>query len=198
MANAMHRGTKTDAALARRHRWLGLALAGVVGLMIGLSFAAVPLYRMFCEVTGYGGTTQRASSAPAEVLDREITVAFDANVSSALDWDFVPEQPEIRLRIGENKLAFYRIVNRSDKTLTGTATFNVTPEIAGAYFNKLECFCFQEQTLGPGQSAELPVSFFIDPAIVQDRDAKRIDRITLSYTFFKTAKTAAAKSQSAP
>jgi cytochrome c oxidase assembly protein subunit 11 len=156
--------------------------------MVGTSFAAVPLYRMFCQVTGYGGTTQRAKAPSSAVIDRTMTVRFDSNISSSLDWSFRPVQREVQLKLGENSLAFYRAVNRSDKNLTGSATFNVTPEIAGSYFNKIECFCFTEQTLAAGQEVDMPVSFFIDPAILNDPDAKHIEEITLSYTFFKVEK----------
>ncbi|MEJ2228592.1 MAG: cytochrome c oxidase assembly protein [Alphaproteobacteria bacterium] len=169
-------------ALSKR---FGLWLFLLPVAMLGLSFAAVPFYRMFCQVTGYNGTTQRAAAAPTRVLDRTVTVRFDANISPALDWDFQPEQREIRLKIGENKLAFFRAINRSDKPLTGTATFNVTPEAVGGYFNKIQCFCFTRQTLAPGETAEMPVSFFIDPAIMDDPDARDFTEITLSYTFFK-------------
>lgn len=169
----------------KRHAAVVLPLVLLVAAMTGLSFAAVPLYRLFCQVTGYGGTTQRAASAPVEASDKTITVRFDANVSSELGWDFRPEQREITLKIGENSLAFYRATNATGAPLTGTATFNVTPEIAGGYFNKIECFCFAEQKLAPGQSAEFPVSFFVDPAILSDPDARHIGEITLSYTFFK-------------
>lgn len=168
-----------------RHAPVVLPLLLLVAGMTGLSFAAAPLYRLFCEATGYGGTTQRAASAPAEVSEKTVTVHFDANVSSGLGWDFRPEQRAMTLKIGENSLAFYRATNATGAPLTGTATFNVTPEIAGGYFNKIECFCFTEQRLEPGQSAEFPVSFFIDPAILADPDARHIGEITLSYTFFK-------------
>ncbi len=169
---------------------LGLLVVG----MTGLSFAAVPLYQMFCQITGYGGTTQRATAVPTTSTDRAITVRFDSNVGPGLPWAFQPETREIKLNIGENRLGFFRVQNTSDKATTGTATFNVTPEGAGAYFSKVECFCFLEQTLEPGQSAELPVSFFIDPAILDDKDASKIQEITLSYTFFPTAKSAAVAS----
>ncbi len=165
--------------------WLGL----IVASMTGLSFAAVPLYQMFCSTTGYGGTTRRAS-ASAQVVDRPIMVRFDANVSSALNWDFRPVQRELTVKIGQNTLAFFKATNNSNITLTGTATFNVTPEIAGSYFDKVQCFCFTEQTLAPGESADFPVSFFVDPAILQDPDAKNLEEITLSYTFFRTNKDA--------
>lgn len=167
---------------------LAFGLLFIVAGMVGLSFAAVPLYRMFCQVTGYGGTTQRVEAASGNVLDRVIRVRFDANVSSGLKWTFRPAQNTIDLKIGETVLAFYEAVNRTDKPLTGSATFNVTPEIAGSYFSKVECFCFTEQTLQAGARADMPVSFYIDPAIMDDPDAKRIEEITLSYTFFKVDK----------
>lgn len=162
----------------------------LVSAMTGLSFAAVPLYRLFCQVTGYGGTTQRAAEAPDTVIDRFVTVRLDANVAPGLAWAFQPETREIRLKIGENKLGFYRVANLSQQVTKGTATFNVTPEIVGSYFSKIECFCFQEQSLEAGQTAELPVSFFIDPAILDDKDAKSVTEITLSYTFFPLTKNA--------
>jgi cytochrome c oxidase assembly protein subunit 11 len=178
----------SKAAANRANTRVLVSLVLLVGAMTGLSFAAVPLYRLFCATTGYGGTTQRADAAPHEAAQRKITVRFDANVSSALKWNFAPEQREVTLRIGENALAFYRATNASSQPLTGTATFNVTPEIAGSYFNKIECFCFTEQTLAPGQTADFPVSFFVDPAILNDPDAKHIEEITLSYTFFRANK----------
>jgi cytochrome c oxidase assembly protein subunit 11 len=167
---------------------LAAALLALTAVMVGLSFAAVPLYRLFCQATGYDGTTRRVEAASAKTLDREIIVRFDANVSSALGWTFQPAQREMRLKIGENALAFYTAANMTATPLTGTATFNVTPEIAGSFFSKVECFCFTEQRLAPGQKADLPVSFFIDPAIADDPDAKGIQEITLSYTFFKANK----------
>ncbi len=169
---------------AASHGRLAAQLAFVVFVMVGLTFAAVPLYRIFCEQTGYGGTTQRASQAPAQVSDREMTVRFDANVAPGLPWSFRPEVNEIKLKIGENKLAFFRATNLSDKPTSGTATFNVTPEATGSYFSKIQCFCFQEQTLKPGESVEMPVSFFIDPSILNDKEANIFGEITLSYTFF--------------
>jgi cytochrome c oxidase assembly protein subunit 11 len=176
------------AAANRANTRILVSLVLLVGAMTGLSFAAVPLYRLFCATTGYGGTTQRADAASHAVSERKITVRFDANVSSGLHWKFAPEQREVTLRIGENALAFYRATNASGQPLTGTATFNVTPEIAGSYFNKVECFCFTEQTLAPGQTADFPVSFFVDPAILSDPDAKNLEEITLSYTFFRANK----------
>jgi cytochrome c oxidase assembly protein subunit 11 len=171
-----------------RHRRVVLPLVLLVSAMTGLSFASVPLYRLFCEATGYGGATMRTAAPSQDVREESITVRFDANTSSELSWDFHPAQREVTLKIGENSLAFYRAVNRGDKALTGTATFNVTPEIAGSYFNKIECFCFTEQTIAPGESADFPVSFFVDPAILADPDAKNLKEITLSYTFFRVKK----------
>ncbi|MDX2263611.1 MAG: cytochrome c oxidase assembly protein [Hyphomicrobiales bacterium] len=162
--------------------WL---VALVVG-MTALSFAAVPLYRLFCQVTGYGGTTQRAEAAPGVTADRVIRVRFDANVAPGLPWAFHPEMREIDVKVGESKLGFYRVVSQADHATVGTASFNVTPEIAGKYFAKIECFCFQEQRLEGRASAEMPVSFYVDPAIMDDRDAAGLTDITLSYTFFAT------------
>jgi cytochrome c oxidase assembly protein subunit 11 len=137
-------------------------------------------------VTGYGGYTQRAESPPAQATQETVTIRLDTNTAPGLGWRFKAEETLISIKIGENRLAIFRAENRSGETVTGTATFNVTPEIAGAYFNKIECFCFQEQTLAPGESMEFPVSFFVDPSILEDRDAKWVREITLSYTFFRT------------
>lgn len=167
-----------------RHATVALACAGLVVFMVGAAYAAVPLYQLFCQVTGFAGTTQRAAKPANRVLDRTVTVRFDANVGPGLPWDFAPVEPRQTLRIGENGLASYRVTNTSDRAIVGTATFNVTPEQAGIYFNKLACFCFTEQRLEPGQSVDMPVSYFIDPAIVDDPDASRIGTITLSYTFY--------------
>ncbi len=175
---------ETAALLARRHRRVGAWAASGAAAMLALAFASVPLYRMFCQVTGYAGTTQKASKSSAVVLDRRITVRFDATVSPGLDWTVQPVQATQTIRIGETSLAHYRATNNSNKTLVGTASFNVSPDQSGAYFNKLECFCFTEQRLEPGQSVDMPVSFFVDPAMVADKDAGHIGMITLSYTFF--------------
>jgi cytochrome c oxidase assembly protein subunit 11 len=144
----------------------------------------VPLYRIFCQVTGFAGTTQRADTMPDQVLDRSIKVRFDANVAKSMPWKFHPVQNEVDVKIGESTLAFYEAENLSGKPVRGTATFNVTPEAAGYYFNKIECFCFTEQILKPGQRVDMPVNFFIDPEIAKDPDARKITEITLSYTFF--------------
>ncbi len=173
---------KTD--MGRRNAKVAGSSALFACVMLGLAFASVPLYQMFCQVTGFAGTTQRAAKAPDSVLDKTVIVRFDANTSSELSWKFKPVQTKVNVRLGEQTLAFYRATNTSDKPVTGTATFNVAPEAAGAYFNKLECFCFTEQTLQPGESVEMPVSFFVDPVMAKDRSARSITQITLSYTFY--------------
>lgn len=175
------------------HKKVAGILFGVAFAMLGAAYAAVPLYKIFCQVTGYGGTTQRAEAASDIVLNRKMDVRFDANTNSNLPWTFKPVQRKITLKIGETKLAFYRATNNSKETVTGTASFNVSPEIAGSYFNKIACFCFTEQTLKPGETVDMPVSFFIDPEIVKDPDAKVLSEITLSYTFYPSAKQKSAK-----
>ncbi len=165
------------------HRVAALCASLAFG-MIGLAYASVPLYRLFCQVTGFAGTTQRAERPSTEVLDRIVTVRFDANVGSGLAWRFVPVVNTMDVKIGENALAFYKVTNMSKQPLVGSATFNVTPDQAGGFFNKVECFCFTEQLLQPGETVEMPVSFFIDPAIMKDMDGAKIRDITLSYTFY--------------
>jgi cytochrome c oxidase assembly protein subunit 11 len=181
------------AGVPHRNRRTGLMLFTIVLGMVALAFASVPLYRLFCEVTGFGGTPQRveASAAPAAQSERVVTVRFNADVNSGLPWSFQPAQRSIEVKIGEQALAFYRATNHADRPVTGTATFNVTPDKAGAYFAKIECFCFTEQTLEPGQSVEMPVTFYVDPAMLQDRGLDDVDTITLSYTFFRAADDAA-------
>jgi cytochrome c oxidase assembly protein subunit 11 len=176
----------------RRNAMTVLLSLGVAVGMVGLAYASVPLYRLFCQVTGFGGATQKAEQAPAAVPGTAITVRLDANVNSALPWRFAPEQPQVRLALGETVTMLYRAENLSDQSIVGTATFNVTPLSAGQYFDKIQCFCFQEQRLAPGQSAELPVTFFVDPAILADPETKDIQTITLSYTFFRAADQGAA------
>jgi cytochrome c oxidase assembly protein subunit 11 len=171
-----------------RHGPVALLLVGLVACMTGLAFAAVPLYRLFCQVTGYGGVPQRAEQAPGEILDRTIRVRFDANVDRALPWSFAPVERVIEVKIGETGLAFFRATNDSEAPVAGTAVFNVVPELAARYFAKIECFCFKEQTLQPGASIEMPVSFFVDPKIIEDEDTRNIEEITLSYTFYRTGK----------
>ncbi len=159
----------------------------VVSLMVGLSYAAVPLYDLFCRATGYAGTPQRASSAPTDISEQTITIRFDANVDPGLNWSFQPKARTAVVRIGENRLAFYEAHNRDAEPVTGHATFNVVPERAGRYFTKIACFCFTEQRLEAGASVEMPVSYFVDPAILKDREIGDLDEITLSYTFFRSA-----------
>ena len=179
--------TPSETSEPRDKRGLvALVLAGVVAGMVGLSFAAVPLYRMFCQVTGFGGTPQVAEVAPSTILDRTIKVRFDTNVDKDLPWEFKSEQRAIDVRIGESALVFFKAENPTNKPVSGTAGFNVAPEAAGRYFAKIECFCFQQQTLAAGQSIEMPVTFFVDPKIVEDESAKNIEEITLSYTFYRS------------
>lgn len=160
-------------------------VAGAAALgMAGLSFAAVPLYELFCQVTGYGGATQRATAAAARVLDREIEVQFDTNVAPGLPVRFAARQSAQRLRIGETGLAFFEVENLSNHPVTAVATFNVAPHAAGVFFQKLQCFCFSDRTLAPGETASLPVLYFVDPEIADNPDTRGIAQITLSYTYF--------------
>jgi cytochrome c oxidase assembly protein subunit 11 len=172
------------ATLETRKRVTVLALVGILAVMAGLTYESRTLYAWFCRVTGYGGTTQQAERAPDRVLDRVVTVRFNADIASDLPWRFAPVQREVKVKVGEETLAFYRATNTGQAPVTGTATFNVVPAKAGPYFSKIDCFCFREQTLAPGESAELPVSFFVDPAIANERGLDDVDVITLSYTFF--------------
>jgi cytochrome c oxidase assembly protein subunit 11 len=169
-----------------RNRTVVFLSLGVIVAMFGLVAASVPLYRLFCQVTGFGGTTQRAEAASETVSDRSITVRFNADVNSRLPWRFHPAQRDLTLAIGESGLAFYQATNLSARTITGTATFNVTPFKAGPYFNKIQCFCFSEQTLKPGETVDMPVTFFVDPAILDDPNLADVHTITLSYTFFES------------
>ena len=168
---------------------LGVFVAG----MGGLAYASVPLYEIFCRVTGYGGTTQVAAIESDQVIDRVMKIRFDSNVNPALGWAFDPVLKSMELKVGENALAFYQAENQSDETIVGTATFNVTPDKAGLFFNKVDCFCFTEQVLKPGQKVDMPVTFFIDPSIVEDPNLDDVTTITLSYTFFRSQDQSAAK-----
>ncbi|MBP1883025.1 cytochrome c oxidase assembly protein [Sinorhizobium mexicanum] len=161
---------------------VGTCIAFVAG-MVGMAYAAVPLYDMFCRVTGYNGTTQRVEQASDVILDEKVKITFDAN-TSGLPWEFKPVQRDIDVRIGETVQVSYRAKNLSSKPTTGQATFNVTPMAAGAYFNKVQCFCFTETTLQPGEEMEMPVVFFVDPEIVKTVETKGIKTLTLSYTFY--------------
>lgn len=171
---------------ARNRKMLG-GIALVAVSMIGVSYAAVPLYQLFCQVTGFGGTTQVAETGDVEVIERTVQIRFAANTNRGLAWEFRPLQTKQNLRIGEQGLAFYEAVNLSDKPVTGMATYNVAPHKAGEYFAKMECFCFTEQTLMPGQRVEMPVVYFVDPLIAEDRNLDDVKEIVLSYTFFEKA-----------
>jgi cytochrome c oxidase assembly protein subunit 11 len=161
-------------------------LAGVALVMVSLSFAAVPFYDWFCRTTGYGGTTGVAETGSDVILDRTINVRFDASVESGMPWEFTPVERQMTLRIGETGLAFYEAYNPTDRVVAGTASYNVTPDAAGAYFEKIACFCFEMQVLQPGERVQMPVTFFVDPAIVTGRDGQYVKEITLSYTFHET------------
>jgi cytochrome c oxidase assembly protein subunit 11 len=160
-----------------------LAVAGVC-LMVGGAYAAVPFYKAFCQATGFGGTTQRALKAPDKASEQTITVRFDANISSALGWNFQARQTQMTVKIGEQYIAYFDAKNISSHDNTGSAVYNVTPPTAGQFFDKIQCFCFTKHTLKPGESAEFPVTFFVDPAILDDADGRGIKEITLSYTFY--------------
>jgi cytochrome c oxidase assembly protein subunit 11 len=180
--------------LKSRKAGTAMILGGLVCGMIGVSFAAVPLYRVFCEATGYNGTTQRAAAAPGAAVSAEtITVRFDASTSPELPWEFRPVQSAVTVHPGEQAVIAYRAVNKSQEPVTGTATFNVTPYKAGIYFNKVQCFCFSEQHLEPGQSADLAVAFFVDPDMLKDADTRDVKTITLSYTMFRAKGEAASQ-----
>jgi cytochrome c oxidase assembly protein subunit 11 len=175
------------------NRRLGLILLGVVGLMVGASFASVPFYRLFCQLTGYGGTPRIAVGAQAASLPpggRIVTVRFNTDVADGLPWKFRPLQQSIDLRLGESGLALFEARNLTDQPISGLATFNVTPDKAGQYFIKTQCFCLTTQTLGPGQRADMPVSFQIDPKLGTDPLTEDVKTITLSYTFFRSKENA--------
>ncbi|MFV0493004.1 MAG: cytochrome c oxidase assembly protein [Pseudorhodobacter sp.] len=163
-----------------------LQLLGVAVLMASLSFVAVPFYNWFCRVTGFGGTTATAAVASEEILEQTIIVRFDASLERGMPWEFKPKLREMTMRIGETGLAFYEAYNPTDRPVAGTASYNVAPYAAGGYFTKIDCFCFTEQVLQPGERVDMPVSFYVDPEIVTDREAKHVKVITLSYTFHET------------
>lgn len=178
----------------RKTRTALLAAFGALA-MLGLGFAAVPLYQLFCQVTGFGGTTQRASasdaaSAAQASTGQTISIRFDGNTASDVPWSFRPEQPTDTVVIGQRDMAIYLAKNNSDERITGTATFNVEPEQAGAYFNKIQCFCFTEQTLEPGEEVRMPVLYYVDPAALDDPNMKGVEQITLSYTFHRSKESA--------
>jgi len=191
----------SEAARAqRRHRngAIVLLLVSVVAGMVGLSFASVPLYRMFCQATGLGGTTQRAVTAPTKAAEAVVTVRFDAETAPDLDWEFRPLQSMVTVHPGEQRQIFFRAVNKTASPVTGSATYNVTPAKAGIYFDKLQCFCFNEQFLAPGESRDIGVVFFVDPDILTDPNTSDVRTITLSYTMFRAHQPARPTASAAP
>ncbi len=169
----------------RRHMLTAAACGVFVAAMVGAAYAAVPLYNWFCRTTGFAGTTQVSHEAPAHVLGRTIAVRFDSNVAAGLPWKFEPEQNEIKLRIGEVATVHYKVINQAARTITAQASYNVSPPQIGAYFDKINCFCFTQQTMKPGETREMTVVFYVDPAIVKDHEQDTLDTITLSYTFYR-------------
>ncbi len=174
------------ASTQTKNRRAALMLSVFAAGMVGLAFASVPLYQLFCQVTGYGGTPQINAAASDVVSEQLIDVRFDANTNNSLPWKFKPVQNKMTVKLGEAKLAFYQARNTSDETITGTAVFNVTPHKAGPYFSKIDCFCFTEQTLKPGQAIDMPVEFYVDPEIFTNPNTKDVKAITLSYTFYRS------------
>ena len=170
--------------LQRKMNRTAFACVGVVVGMVGLAYASVPLYDLFCKVTGFGGTPIVRDENGSEVMNRTIAVRFDSNVAPGLNWRFSPEKPEVKVKLGETTTIYYKVTNAGDKPSTGIATYNVQPDLAGTYFSKLECFCFTEQTLQPGETLESAVVFYVDPRLVQDNDVKDLTSLTLSYTYF--------------
>jgi cytochrome c oxidase assembly protein subunit 11 len=185
-------------SLSRRNGATVVLLVSVVAGMVGLSFASVPLYRLFCAATGFGGTTQRAGAAPTRIAAGLITVRFDAQVAPGLDWEFRPLKNAISVHPGAREQVFFRAVNRTAAPVTAQAVYNVTPTKAGIYFDKLQCFCFNSQTLAPGQSADMGVVFFVDPDISTDPSTSEVRSITLSYTMFRAPETAPPTASAAP
>ena len=175
-----------------RNTRVALSLVGVVGAMVGLAYASAPLYDLFCRATGFGGTPQVAAEGERPVLLRTVKVRFDSNVDINLPWRFQPLEREVTVKLGEEKLVHYRVTNLSQRPIVGTSAYNVTPEASGPWFNKIQCFCFTEQLLMPGQSVDMPVVFFVDPDMDKDRRYDNVRTVTLSYTFFE-AKTERAR-----
>jgi cytochrome c oxidase assembly protein subunit 11 len=176
----------TDQELVRKNLRTGLSVLAVVLGMVALSFASVPLYDLFCRMTGFGGTTQTASALPDKILDRAVTIKFNAATGRGMPWSFHPEMREVRVRLGERGITSYYAKNLMDKPTTGVAIYNVTPLKAGKYFHKIQCFCFNDQTLAAQQETSMPVLFFVDPAMNDDPNMDDVSTITLSYTFFQS------------
>ena len=174
----------TPKAASRRDLVVAFACGGVVALMVGASFAAVPFYNWFCRSTGYGGTTQRAEAAPKHTTDRVITVYFDSNVAAGLPWQFQPERRTVDVKLGEVVTIYYKVINEAAREITAQAGYNVAPLTVGAYFQKINCFCFTEQKLKPGETRDMTVVFYVDPSIVNDAENNDLNTITLSYTFY--------------
>ena len=196
-------GPSADRKAPGSNKLVAVCCLAFVASMVGAAYAAVPLYSLFCKVTGYGGTTRIAVQAPAHTIDRSFEVRFDANITASLPWKFEPETRSVTVKAGEVKTVYYKITNTSSQTTHATASYNVTPLETGAFFSKIQCFCFTSQTLGPGESQELPVVFFVDPAIDGDQDLFSVKTITLSYTYYPakaqvTPVAAAAPSETKP
>jgi cytochrome c oxidase assembly protein subunit 11 len=179
----------------RRDMLVATACGAFVACMVGAAFASVPLYNWFCRTTGFAGTPQVAAHAPGEVLGRSLAVRFDSNVAAGLPWKFVPEQNEIKLRIGEVATVRYKVINQAARAIAAQASYNVSPPTVGAYFTKINCFCFTQQTMRPGETREMTVVFYVDPAIVKDHDQDYLNTITLSYTFYRLPERAAPLAQ---
>ncbi len=178
-------GQRKDKRSLRRDVIVAASCGAFVAMMVGAAYASVPLYSWFCKTTGFGGTTQVAERAPDQILGRELTIRFDSNVAPGLPWRFEPEVNEVKVRIGEVTTVHYKVINQAAREITAQASYNVSPPQVGGYFNKINCFCFTQQTLKAGETREMAVVFYIDPEIVKDRDQNDLNTITLSYTFYR-------------
>jgi cytochrome c oxidase assembly protein subunit 11 len=184
-------GSENSDSTSRSNRRVVFVCVAALSLMTGITAYSPTLYRMFCSLTGYGGTAQRVESNSDKVLDRTITVRFDSNIAPHLAWKFEPEVTKMDVKIGETSMAYFKATNLENEPVTGQAGFNVTPEVMGIYFNKIACFCFNEQTLKPHETVEMPVTFFIDPKMVEDSSTKNLSEVVLSYTFYPVEKATA-------